>query len=34
MHARPADPNERGIVVQTAKQLLGSPLPGHRQDKE
>lgn len=29
MHAWPADPNERGIVVQTAKQL-----PGNRQDKE
>lgn len=29
MRARPADPNERGIVVQIAKQL-----PGNRQDKE
>lgn len=34
MRASPGDPNERGIVVQIAKQLLGSSLPGHRQDKK
>ena len=28
------DPNERGIVVETAKQVLSSLLPGHRTDKE
>lgn len=28
------DPNERGIVVDTAKQVLGALLPGHRKDKE
>ncbi|WP_445571950.1 thiamine pyrophosphate-requiring protein [Pseudomonas sp. E102] len=28
------DPNERGIVVETAKQVLGALLPGHRKDKE
>ncbi|WP_434577010.1 thiamine pyrophosphate-requiring protein [Pseudomonas sp. Z5-35] len=28
------DPNERGIVVATAKQVLGALLPGHRKDKE
>lgn len=28
------DPNERGIVVETAKQVLGALLPGHRHDKE
>ncbi|WP_434700516.1 thiamine pyrophosphate-requiring protein [Pseudomonas sp. D1-1] len=28
------DPNERGIVVETAKQVLGALLPGQRKDKE
>ncbi|MCW1246350.1 thiamine pyrophosphate-requiring protein [Pseudomonas sp. SAICEU22] len=28
------DPNEGGIVVETAKQVLGALLPGHRKDKE
>ncbi|WP_434605850.1 thiamine pyrophosphate-requiring protein [Pseudomonas sp. D2-30] len=28
------DPNEHGIVVETAKQVLGALLPGHRKDKE
>ncbi|UVL81593.1 thiamine pyrophosphate-requiring protein [Pseudomonas sp. B21-028] len=28
------DPNERGIVVETAKQVLGALLPSHRHDKE
>lgn len=28
------DPNERGIVVETAKQVLGALLPGHRKDKD
>ncbi|CAH0300626.1 thiamine pyrophosphate-requiring protein [Pseudomonas brassicacearum] len=28
------DPNERGIVVETAKQVLSSLLPGSRTDKE
>ncbi|SFW13977.1 thiamine pyrophosphate-requiring protein [Pseudomonas sp. NFACC04-2] len=28
------DPNERGIVVETAKQVLSTLLPGHRTDKE
>ncbi|AHL34275.1 thiamine pyrophosphate-binding protein [Pseudomonas brassicacearum] len=28
------DPNQRGIVVETAKQVLGALLPGHRKDKE
>ncbi|WP_434697810.1 thiamine pyrophosphate-requiring protein [Pseudomonas sp. Z1-14] len=28
------DPNERGIMVETAKQVLGALLPGQRKDKE
>lgn len=28
------DPNERGIVVETAKQVLSALLPGQRKDKE
>mgnify|MGYP003945501363 CR=1 FL=1 len=28
------DPNERGIVVETAKQVLSSLLPGHHTDKK
>ncbi|WP_413790743.1 MULTISPECIES: thiamine pyrophosphate-requiring protein [unclassified Pseudomonas] len=28
------DPNERGIVVETAKQVLSTLMPGHRTDKE
>ncbi|MFL6608064.1 MAG: thiamine pyrophosphate-requiring protein [Pseudomonas sp.] len=28
------DPNEGGVVVETAKQVLGALLPGHRKDKE
>ncbi|AXA53499.1 thiamine pyrophosphate-requiring protein [Pseudomonas thivervalensis] len=31
---RQGDPNERGIVVETAKQVLSTLLPGHRTDKE
>jgi pyruvate dehydrogenase (quinone) len=28
------DPNEGGIVVQTAKQVLGALLPAHRKDND
>ncbi|MBF8643736.1 thiamine pyrophosphate-requiring protein [Pseudomonas luteola] len=28
------DPNERGIIKETAKQVLSAVLPGHRKDKE
>jgi len=27
------DPDQAGIIKQTAKQVLGSILPGHRKDK-